>query len=157
MGVRGLARLIKETEGTLAHNLKSSVVHLDILSIYFSLINTRCYNVTLRQVVKEARAARTAGDPSPSSEYTTTTPASNKRRPARQEQEASPAAKRASTASTASTVIDDINKHFKRAPGQTAFYLGNDGRITTTPPPKGDPLVRSLLEPPLTIELTIDH
>ena len=45
MGVRGLARLIKETEGTLAHDLKSTVVHLDILSVYFSLINTlqRCF------------------------------------------------------------------------------------------------------------------
>lgn len=138
MGVRGLARLIKETEGTLAHDLKSTVVHLDILSVYFSLINTRCYNVALRKAAKDARDARPAGVLSPLSEYTATAPASRKRRPVRHEQPTSPAVKRTRTVPV---LIGDINKHLKRAPRKKAFFLGDDGRITTTPPLKTNPLV----------------
>lgn len=57
MGTRGLPTVLKESEGVLAHDLKTKRVQLDLYSMYFSYINAGCYRAETKQVEKQARAA----------------------------------------------------------------------------------------------------
>ncbi|KAI7828674.1 hypothetical protein BC939DRAFT_63083 [Gamsiella multidivaricata] len=60
MGVTGLPKAIKDTEGTLAYDLQSKKVHVDVLSLYFGFLQTRTFKVTCKRVAKEARSEATA-------------------------------------------------------------------------------------------------
>ncbi|KAF9992162.1 hypothetical protein BGZ65_012592, partial [Modicella reniformis] len=57
MGIRGLPSILKDSKGTLAHNLKTKRVQLDVFSTYFSYINACCYRMEVKNVEKQARAA----------------------------------------------------------------------------------------------------
>ncbi|KAF9962823.1 hypothetical protein BGZ65_007773 [Modicella reniformis] len=56
MGVAGLAKIVKVTEGTLT-NLKLKTVHIDFLSMYFSFIQSHCFRVTSITIAKETRSS----------------------------------------------------------------------------------------------------
>ncbi|KAF9344356.1 hypothetical protein BGX34_005754 [Mortierella sp. NVP85] len=56
MGITGVPAIIKQTKGALAHDLRNKRVQVDMPSMYFSLINTACYEVERKEIRRELRA-----------------------------------------------------------------------------------------------------
>ncbi|KAK3822834.1 MAG: hypothetical protein J3Q66DRAFT_330235 [Benniella sp.] len=54
MGVAGLTKVVKSTEGTLANDLTMKRAHIDFLSVFFPLIQAHCFHVTSNMIAKEA-------------------------------------------------------------------------------------------------------
>ncbi|KAK3816002.1 MAG: hypothetical protein J3Q66DRAFT_431540 [Benniella sp.] len=54
MGIPGISKILKATGGTLALDLKSKFAHVDLLSLFFPLIQTGCFRVTSKAIAKEA-------------------------------------------------------------------------------------------------------
>ena len=53
MGISGLPKVIKATGGILAHSLKDKFVHVDLLSLFFPLIQSTCFRVLSSNIKKE--------------------------------------------------------------------------------------------------------
>ncbi|KAK3828987.1 MAG: hypothetical protein J3Q66DRAFT_364037 [Benniella sp.] len=64
MGVAGLTKVVKSTEGTLANNLTKKRAHIDFLSVFFPLIQAHCFHVTSNMIAKEARSSAAGTAPS---------------------------------------------------------------------------------------------
>jgi hypothetical protein len=56
MGVRGLAKSIKETAGLQASNLQNKHVHVDFMAMFFGLIRDSCFRDLSNTIAKESRS-----------------------------------------------------------------------------------------------------
>ncbi|KAI8347981.1 hypothetical protein B0O80DRAFT_190381 [Mortierella sp. GBAus27b] len=157
MGVRGLSKIIKDSGGTLAHDLKSKPTHVDFPSLLFAL-QAQCFRGTSADVAKEARAldstASTSFSPSHARSLDSTTSMSVNPCPAstsgdgatttyiaedkytiittlrkrRTVDSPHPKPKRRKTES----LMNDVKEHACNP----VLFIGPDGRITPNPPEK---------------------
>jgi hypothetical protein len=151
MGISGLPKIIKETTGTLAHDLKTKkFVHVDLLSVYFGFIKARCYNVAYKNAAKEARAAAVAvataaagpSSGSTRSDYRTAGSGTSRKRHAAKPPELAPLsrAKRMKPA-PGLMILDDIEHVTKKSAPQTELFLDGAGQISTQCRPATNPWV----------------
>ncbi|KAI8358157.1 hypothetical protein B0O80DRAFT_275249 [Mortierella sp. GBAus27b] len=56
MGVRGLAKRIKETDGIQASSLQKKEVHVDFLAMFFGLVRDSCFRDLSNTIAKEYRS-----------------------------------------------------------------------------------------------------
>lgn len=78
MGVRQLAKAIKDTKGQPTHGLQDKLVHLDLFSVYFGLIQSLCFRSLSRACAKNARSSESPPVAHSASTSTTTrTPSFN--------------------------------------------------------------------------------
>ncbi|KAG0239824.1 hypothetical protein BGX31_002423, partial [Mortierella sp. GBA43] len=56
MGVRGLAKRIKETDGIQASSLQKKETHVDFLAMFFGLVRDSCFRDLSNTIAKEYRS-----------------------------------------------------------------------------------------------------
>jgi hypothetical protein len=154
MGVRGLAKILKETGGTLAYGLKSKHAHVDFLSMFFPLVQAQTFCVTSSTIAKEVRAlACTETTPSASAPSAPSAPSTPPAPPASSVPSATSAASPYATAMNypievgasrkrrATTPVDPSPKRRKVVLDDISIntqhptlFIGTDGHITQNPP-----------------------
>jgi hypothetical protein len=144
MGVRGLAKIIKDTKGELAHDLRTKHVHVDLLSLYFPLIQHLCFRALSSGIAKDVRSSVSTVTPSAVVITTTSTseveyieqapvPGGNPRKRCA----AVPEGPRKNPRS-----LSDLPTDIKNKRHEPKLFMGEDGRITHVPPPEKNTEVR---------------
>jgi hypothetical protein len=146
MGVQGLSKVVKASEGKLAYGLKTKEVHVDFLSVFFSFIQSHYYRITADNIAKEVKdslecavvaslattIAQTGGTPSTvnlhsksDTEYHITEGSSSKKR-------------RATTPPSESSKRQKVESDFfmdvSSKKSNSALFIGEDGHVTPKPP-----------------------
>ncbi|KAG0007050.1 hypothetical protein BGZ65_010676 [Modicella reniformis] len=139
-GVRGLTKVIKGTTGTLAHDLSKKKVHVDLLSMYFPLIQGHCFRTTSNIIAKEVRtlAGCTTTMSPPDMECAPLdmeyAPLDMEHTPLVSFGGASPFPAESASPSKRQKAIPNVLIDIRENKQHSELFIGSDGHITPKPP-----------------------